>query len=243
TFWVGLDLVVAMPVSWLPLVADYTRFSKTTKHCFWGLYLGHFLGCGLCYILGALTNVAVHRPDPISIIAVYGLGFPAMLIIIFSTTTTAFLDIYSAAVSFKNVFTKINVKKQIIIVGVIGTIIAVFFPPEQYEWFLLLVGGAFTSLAGIMLSDYFALKRHYDSWGLVKVDKRYWYSYGVNLTAVIVWLAGFLFYLLVAAVALLGVSIPILEVVAFNLGSSLPTFILVFMLYTILVRCIRVGGT
>jgi len=243
TFWVGLDLVIAMPVSWLPLVADYTRFSKTVKHSFWGLYFGHFLGCGLCYILGALTNVAAKLPDPISIIAIYGLGVPAMLIILFSTTTTAFLDIYSAAVSFKNVFTKANVKKQITIVGVIGTIIAIFFPPEQYEWFLLLIGGAFTSLAAIMLSDYFIIKRYYDPQGLLKVDERYWYSYGVNLIAVIIWLVGFIFYLLVAATTLLGVSIPLIEVVAFSLGSSAPTFILVFVLYTVLMRCIKVGST
>ena len=35
-FMVGMDLVIAMPISWLPLVSDYSRFAKDSKVKFLG---------------------------------------------------------------------------------------------------------------------------------------------------------------------------------------------------------------
>ncbi len=231
SFWIGLDLVIAMPISWIPLIADYARFSRSLGGCFWGIYIGHFVGSGLCYFLGALTNVAAGLPDPIAIIAAYGLGIPAMLIILFSTTTTTFLDIYSAAITFKNVVSKASVKKQVLVVGTLGTGIALLFPPEQYEWFLLFIGGAFTSLAAIMLADFFLVKRGYDAYELLRKEGSYWYFKGVNVRAVAVWAFGFIFYMLLAASSLLGVEVPVFSHIAEVLGCSLPTLAVTVVLY------------
>ncbi len=230
-FWIGLDLVIAMPISWIPLIADYARFSRSLRGCFWGIYLGHFVGSGLCYFLGALTNVAASFPDPIAIVAAYGLGIPAMLIILFSTTTTAFLDIYSAAITFKNVFLRANVRKQVLVVGMLGTGIALLFPPEQYEWFLLFIGGAFTSLAAIMLADFFLVKRGYNAYELLRREGNYWYFGGVNIKAVVVWAFGFIFYMLLAASSLLGVEVPVFSSIAGMLGCTLPTLAVTVVLY------------
>ena len=42
-FWLGFDLVIALIVSWIPLVADYTRFSRTRRAGFWGVGLGYLV--------------------------------------------------------------------------------------------------------------------------------------------------------------------------------------------------------
>ena len=229
SYWLGLDLVVAMPISWVPLVADYARFSKTLGGSFWGTYIGHFISCALFYFIGALTNVAVGAPDPIAIIASYGLGVPAMLIIIFSTLTTGFLDIYSAAITFKNIMPEASVKKQIVLVGAVSTIIAVFFPVEAYEWFLLLLVSAFVPLAVIMVMDYYA--RRYDPKELLRTDGRYWYRGGVNVSTMTVWAAAVVFCLLLNIATVLGVDIPVITAIASGYGSSLPTLVLTAALY------------
>ena len=36
SFWLGVDLVIALTVSWVPLVADYTRFSRDRRSAFVG---------------------------------------------------------------------------------------------------------------------------------------------------------------------------------------------------------------
>jgi len=226
SWWVGLDLVVAMPVSWAPLVADYARFSRSSGGGFWGTYVGYFISSGLFYFIGALTNMAVGKPDPISIIASYGLGIPAMLIIVFSTTTTTFLDVYSAAITFKNIKPDADARKQIILVGVLGTLLAMVFPVEQYEWFLLLIGGAFVSLTAIMVADFLARRWLYrDGWRVIRV------GVDVDWASIVIWGVGFAFYMLLAAVSLLGLRIPVVDWIADNFGSTIPTLILVTALY------------
>ncbi len=229
TTWLGLDLVVAMPISWVPLVADYTRFAKSLGGSFWGTYIGHFISCALFYFIGALTNVAVGAPDPIAIIASYGLGIPAMLIIIFSTLTTGFLDVYSAAITFKNIVPRASVKKQIIFVGALSTVIAALFPTEAYEWFLLLLVSAFVPLAVIMVLDYFTSP--YKPEELLEKHGKYWFRGGINIYAMTVWAISFTFCLLLSIASILGVNIPVISDIALNYGTSLPTLALTAILY------------
>ena len=151
----ALDLVVAMPVSWLPLVSDYSRLAISGS--FGGTFIGYFISSGLFYFVGSFTNLYKGMSDPIGIIAAYGLGIPAMIIIILSTTTTTFLDIYSAAITFKNIRPKEPLKRQVLIVGFVSIIVALLFPIEEYEWFLLLIGGAFVPLAAIIITDYYVV--------------------------------------------------------------------------------------
>jgi len=231
SYWLGLDLVIAMPISWVPLVADYSRFARRYRDAFWGTYVGHFISCALFYFVGALTNVAVGAPDPISIIASYGLGIPAMLIVIFTTLTTGFLDIYSAVISLKNVFTWVNVRRHVVVVGVASTLIALMFPVEAYEWFLLLIIGAFVPLTSIMIIDYLA--RRYDPRSLLAGEGGpYWYRGGINLPAMAVWAVGFAFSVALSATLNLGIDIPLISDVAYSMGSSIPSLLLTAALYT-----------
>ena len=43
SFWLAVDTVVAVTVSWAPLVADYTRFSRDRRSAFFGVGLGYLL--------------------------------------------------------------------------------------------------------------------------------------------------------------------------------------------------------
>ncbi len=230
----ALDLVIAMPLSWAPLIADYTRFCKKKATAFWGTFMGYFISSSLFYFIGSLTNASIGKADPIGIIASYGLGIPAMLIIIFSTATTTFLDVYSAAITSKNISPKINVRKQIIFVGLIAIVIAILFPMEKYESFLLLIGGAFVSLTAILLADYFILKKGYDAKELLNEKGKYWYKNGYNHRAIMVWLIGFILYVLFAFEGLMGYTIPIFSSLGYIIGSSIPTFLIVFCLHIVL---------
>ena len=227
-FWLGLDLVIAMPVSWAPLIADYTRFSKKVSDGFWGSYIGYFISSSLFYFLGAFSNALLGAMDPIGIIVFYGLGIPAMLIIIFSTVTTTFLDVYSAAITYKNIRPEADARKQIMLVGIIGTIIALVFPIHEYEWFLLLIGGAFVSLTAIMVMDFIIDRKNYVPEKIINTNTYY------KLGTIMIWAIGFTVYILLAAPSLIpSLYIPLFSEIGSVMGSSIPTLILVSLLYTI----------
>ena len=103
SFAIGLDIVIAMPISWLPLIADYSRFSQNTPSAFWNTWWGYFLVSSWMYFVGLSAALATGNADPIPMLLNLGLGVAALLIVLFSTFKTTFLDIYSTAVSALNI--------------------------------------------------------------------------------------------------------------------------------------------
>jgi len=148
-FMVGLDYVIIMPISWLALVSDYSRYAKDDSSSFWGTWIGYFIISSWMYFIGLSAALATKSPTPESMVlelmVSFGLVIPAVIIVLFSTFTTTFLDIYSTSVSALNIYPKLGEKKGIIIGGALGTIIALIFSgyPGTYVHFLEIIGFIF----------------------------------------------------------------------------------------------------
>ena len=227
-FGLAMDLVIAMPISWLPLVSDYSRFSKSSKGAFWGTWWGYLIVGSWMYLLGLFASIATGSDTPdamvIELMGKAGLIIPAVIIIIFSTVTTTFLDIYSASVSTQNIFPRLSGRWGIFGAGILGTIIAMFFPATEYETFLLFIGSIFCPLFGVVLSDYFVLsKLKMETKELFKKGGKYWYLGGFNVIALLSWGFGFLLYHGIAT------FVP-------NLGASLPAIVTSALIYYIVMK-------
>jgi putative hydroxymethylpyrimidine transporter CytX len=213
-FMIGLDLVIAMPVSWLPLVADYSRFAEKTASSFWTTWWGYFIISCWMYLLGLMATLVTGDTDPgVMILRTMGalnLALPALIMVVFSTITSDFPDIYSATCSMLNITEKIGSKGLMWIAGILSILVALVFPAEQYENFLLLIGGMFVPLFGIVLTDYFLLrKRQLTLAALYDPEGEYWYTRGVNLVALGAWVIGFIIFETIAVLKLsIGGSIP-----------------------------------
>jgi putative hydroxymethylpyrimidine transporter CytX len=227
-FMIGMDLVIAMPISWLPLVADYSRFAKNSKPCFWGTWIGYFLVSSWMYLLGLAASLATKSPDPsgvvMNLMVQFGWAIPALLIVLFSTFTTTFLDIYSTAVSSLNILPKLGERKGVLIGGILGTATAVLFPTLlNYEHFLLFIGAMFCPLFGVVLVDYFLLRKGVLEPGdLYRKDGRYWFWKGLNPRALAASAAGFAIYLGFSPM-LMDKVLGIQAAFPWALGSSLPS--------------------
>lgn len=194
----GLDLVIAMPISWMPLVADYTRHAAVPGRGLRGTWWGYFLVSSWMFAVGLIATLATGSPAPesmlLQLMGGYGLLAPAVAIVLLSTLTTTFLDIYSNALSAQSLLPRLGTRRLVLAAGVAGTLLALFFDATKYETFLLLIGSAFCPLFGVVLTDYFILRRaHYVVADLYQRG-RYWYLGGVNLRAMAAWAAGFGIY-------------------------------------------------
>jgi putative hydroxymethylpyrimidine transporter CytX len=236
SFMVGMDLVIAMPISWLPLVSDYSRFATNSKSSFWGTWISYFIVSSWMYLLGLMASLATQSPDPsgvvINLMLKFGWAIPALVIVLFSTFTTTFLDIYSTAISGLNIVPKLGERKGIILGGILGTGVAMVFPALlHYEHFLLFIGAMFCPLFGIVLADYFLLKK-----GLIEVEDlyreegRYWFWKGVNPIAILAWAIGFAIYLGFSPM-LMEKVLGIKAAFPWPIGSSLPSMVLAGLIY------------
>ncbi len=238
-FMVGMDLIIAMPVSWLPLVSDYSRFAKDSKSSFWGTWISYFIVSSWMYLIGLMASLATQSSDPsgvvMSLMLKFGWAIPALVIVLFSTFTTTFLDIYSTAISGLNIFPKLGERAGILIGGILGIIVAILFPTLlDYEHFLLFIGAMFCPLFGIVLADYFFLKKGvFDLEDLYRKEGKYWFWKGINPIAITTWAIGFAIYLgfspmLMEKVLGIKASFP------WPLGSSLPSMIVAGLIYWLL---------
>jgi NCS1 family nucleobase:cation symporter-1 len=160
-FAVGFDIAIAMPLSWLPLIADYSRFGKRAKSVFGGTALGFFIGNFWLMSLGVAYTLAFAPSGEMSplllALAGVGMGIPLLLILI-DESENAFADIHSAAVS-SGILLRIKVEHLALGIGVICTLIACLAPLAQYQNFLLMIGSVFAPLFGVVLVDHFILRR------------------------------------------------------------------------------------
>lgn len=155
----ALELSIVMPLSWAPLISDYTMAGKSAKGSFWGSFAGYFSGSSFMYIIGLVSAVYAGTSDPISMLGKLNLGLPALLIVILATVTTTFLDVYSAVLSTINLRPNASKKILIIVYTGIGAILALFFPMEEYENFLYMIGSIFAPIFSVVLVDYFIYKK------------------------------------------------------------------------------------
>jgi NCS1 family nucleobase:cation symporter-1 len=217
-FLLAVDLVIAMPISWMPLAADYMRFSRNSKSATAGTYSGYFIANSLFYTLGVLFALGTGVSDPVRAIATIVYGIPALLLILVDETDNGFADIYSAAVSIQNIWPKISQKLLVTLIGLAGMLVALFLPIEQYTSFLLLIGSLFIPLFGVVVTDYVVIKRRrYSIEDLYKNSGNYWYHGGVNRRAIVAWFIGVLSYhVIVAYSSWFGASVPSFIIAAFT---------------------------
>ncbi|MBI1685949.1 putative hydroxymethylpyrimidine transporter CytX [Caulobacter hibisci] len=180
SFGAGVDLVAAMPLSWLPLIADYTRFGSTGRGMFRGTFAGYllaniwFMGLGAAYALAAGSDGLL-----LSALAAAGGGI-ALLLIVVDETDNAFADIHSAAVSTATL-APVRPARLALVFGAICTIAALLAPMGRYEGFLLLIGSVFAPLFGVLLADHFVVRRRRAEGAA---------SGAVNLAGLLAWVIG-----------------------------------------------------
>ncbi len=212
SFGAAVELAVAMPLSWLPLISDYTREAEEpVKATAVSAIVYGIISCWM-YVIGMGAAIYTGEYDIAQIMVKAGLGIAGLLIIVFSTVTTTFLDAYSAGISAESVFSKLNGKYAAVAVTVIGTVGAIVYPMDNITDFLYLIGSVFAPMIAIQIADFFILKRA-DS-----------LSDAIDVPNIVIWVVGFVLYRY-----LMGVDIPV--------GNTLPDMAVTIVICVIIRKC------
>ena len=181
SFGAAIELSVAMPLSWLPVISDYTKDAKRPVAVSLAAAVVYFLVSVWMYAIGMGAAIVAGESSIDIVMLKTGLGIAALVIVVLSTVTTTYLDAYSAGVSSQSVHSKINIKAAAIIVAVLGTVGAILFNMDNITDFLYLIGSVFAPMTAILLADFFVCKN--DS-SAKKIDA----------ARIVVWILGFALY-------------------------------------------------
>lgn len=217
SFGAAVELAVAMPLSWLPLISDYTREAeKPVKATAVSAIVYGIVSCWM-YVIGMGAALFTGESDIAQILLKAGLSIAGLLIIVFSTVTTTFLDAYSAGISSESIFSKIKGKYAAIVVTIIGTVGAILFPMDDITDFLYLIGSVFAPMIAIQIADFFLLHR----------DRR---KNAFDWRNLIIWVIGFVLYRL-----LMRVDLPV--------GNTLPDMVITIVICVIIGKLVGEKST
>lgn len=196
TFGAAVELSVAMPLSWLPLISDYTRDAKEpVKATAVSAITYGIVSCWM-YLIGMGAAIFTGESDIAGIMVKAGLGIAGLLIIVFSTVTTTFLDAYSAGISSESLSKRLDGKWVAVAVTIIGTLGAIFLPLTDITGFLYFIGSVFAPMIAIQIADFFLLKKNKE-------------NQSFHLPNLLVWFIGFIVYrLLMQTDILVGNTLP-----------------------------------
>ena len=211
TFGAAVELSVAMPLSWLPLISDYTRKARNPVKATAASAVTYGIVSCWMYVIGMGAAIFTGESDIAQIMVKAGLGMAGLLIIVFSTVTTTFLDAYSAGVSSESLSGRINGTWAAVSVAVIGTAGAIFFPLADITEFLYFIGSVFAPMVAIQITDFFILKK----------DRA---GRSFCLLNLLIWLVGFLLYRY-----LMGMDLIV--------GSTLPDMVITIVICTAVHKC------
>jgi putative hydroxymethylpyrimidine transporter CytX len=211
----ALDLVIAMPISWLPLISDYNRFASSEKRGFLGTLLGYILANTWFYVLGAGLWFTSAGGSVVYSIALLALGNLALVALLVDETDNAFADIYSSTVSIQNIMSKIRQWKLGLIIVLVSLGLALTVQIGQYVNFLLLIGASFIPIFGVLSADYLVVRKK-----KYIVEDFYSGKPSINKVAIVSWILGFVSYYFFSYV--------------FIIGGTLSSFLIAFISYVLL---------
>ncbi len=203
----ALDLVIAMPISWLPLVADFARHGRDGGSALRGTWLGYAVANAWCYTLGVLVALTTPSTDLVAALLLAQGGLIALGLILIDEVDNAYGDLYSGSVAGHSLVPKRGTRAWGIALAVFCTGLAMVLPMHSLEPFLLMLSSVFVPLYGVILGR---LGGRDEVAKLVGASR-------VNPGAVAIWLLGVACF-------------HLLPQVSTQLGSALPTLALTFVL-------------
>jgi putative hydroxymethylpyrimidine transporter CytX len=177
-FLSAIDLVIAMPVSWLPLVADYARHGNNSRTAMKATWIAYALANIWCYALGFLV-VSVSAPDinMVNTLLLAQGGLLALGLILIDELDNAYGDVYSASLNSHSLFKSWNFKTLGLLIAVLCTALAIVLPMHGLEPFLLMLSSVFVPLYGVIL-------------GRAGMNTPYVESRKIHLLPALIWLIG-----------------------------------------------------
>lgn len=218
SFGAAVELAVAMPLSWLPVVGDYTRAAKKPLAGSLSATCAYFIGSCWMFVIGLGCALFAGSDDLAVVLSQAGLGIVGIIIVVVSTVTTTFLDAQSAGVSAKSIWGKLDDRICGIVATAVGVVLAITAPVSEFEEFLYLIGSVFAPMAALVIADFFITKRDLSA---ISVDWR----------NIVLWLAGFVIYRIslqwdlpcgntIAVIAIIVLAAVVVEVVSRRLKGA-----------------------
>ncbi len=178
TFLEAVNIMVAGQIGASFTASDISRYAKDRASVWSGILLGVAPVATFMILLGALATAATGEHSPVRAVEALGFGIWALVLIVLATFTTNDKNLYSGGLAMTNIFPSVPRWLHTLVLGIVGTLIALLRITEHFTQWLLALGTVFSPLVGILLTDYFVIRTRkikiadvYDDSGIYRFSK------------------------------------------------------------------------
>lgn len=234
----ALDVVVGYQVSWSLMFADYSRYQRREGRASLAVLLGLTLSSAWLMLVGARSAQIGGGSDPSEMILGLGLPVAALAVVVLSTVTTNFVNLYLSSLAVKSLWPRAPALPTVLAIGAVGTAFALLSPDllDSYASFMGILGTLLLPIVAVTLVHFFLLpdgeqRRGKDAAATGEVTIAQ--PPRLRLNAVLSWGVGVLTHRLLAA-----------STVAehWPLGATVPTLVLTAGVYLVSSLVLRPGA-
>ncbi len=193
SLWAALAVDVPNISRFIKVNSGNKKFFKRNKNIFAAQIIALPILSTFMAFIGAVAFIATGNWNPITIIQENqsGLSLIALLglVIIAQWSTNNAANLIPATLAFVNALApRISYKMGVVLAGIIGTATMPWLILEHLFTFLGFYGGALSAIGGIMICDYFIIRRRrVNIPDLYKIDGQFRYMKGHNPAGLIAW--------------------------------------------------------
>ena len=221
----AMDLVIAMPISWLPLVADYARHGRDGRSALRGTWLGYAVANMWCYGLGVLVALTLPSENLVTALLLAQGGLIALSLILIDEVDNAYGDTYSGSMAAHSIQPRWSLRTWGLVLTLLCVLLALVLPMHSLEPFLLMLSSIFVPLFGVILGRMAWREPHLSVETSAALPPSAIAQTDIASThwpTVLLWLAGVALY-------------HLMPLIAADAGRALPCLIVCF----VLARCLR----
>ena len=209
-FWNIFEISIAMPISWLPVISDYTKDVEKPVQGSLVSAVAYTIASLWMYFLG-MQIVGIGTTSIAQSILIAGLGAQGVLILVLSTVTSNFVAANSAGESAKAIYNRIDPKIAGVVVSALSCMLAISGIMNHYIGFLYLIASVFAPMAAVLLVSFYLSKEE-------DANPKTWYW---NLFA---WFAGFIAYQVTVNLDSIFLGPTLLAVIISAILTYVPIF-------------------
>ena len=210
SFWNIFEISIAMPISWLPVISDYTKDVENPVNGTLVSAAAYTIASLWMYFLG-IEIVGIGTTSIAQSILLAGLGAQGVIILVLSTVTSNFVAANSAGESSKAIYNRINPRIAGVVVSFISAVLAISGIMDHYIGFLYFIASVFAPMAAVLLVSFYLSK---EETGNAKT----WYW---NIFA---WFAGFIVYQWTVGMDSIFLGPTLLAVIISAILAYIPIF-------------------
>jgi NCS1 family nucleobase:cation symporter-1 len=153
-FWLAVDSAMALTISWVPLGADYSRHSRSSRAAFAGGFAGYGITQVACLVIGLIALAQLNQDGEKIFDLFIGLplGTLAFAVLVIRECDQSFANVYSTAISLQNLRPSLDRRVLTVLIGALTTALALSINIDQYANFLYLIGGVFVPMSGALIA-------------------------------------------------------------------------------------------